>query len=127
MPIHWDFHVSLYIGYVKIMSYTCGTCFASVAFNAIFLHRFSLQKKQNAGKICWPVMHTLNVMINDVQVYYLRASSEVERRRWVTALTLAKAKAVQDLESGILFNTHQLATYMQSTPWHNAIDDEESV
>ncbi|CAI8026530.1 Oxysterol-binding protein 1 [Geodia barretti] len=34
-----------------------------------------------------------------LQVYYLRASSEVERRRWVTALTLAKAKAVQDLES----------------------------
>ena len=42
---------------------------------------------------------------HDVQMYYLRASSEVERQRWVTALTLAKAKAVKDLESGI--NTHQ--------------------
>ena len=48
---------------------------------------------------------------HDVQVYYFRASSEVERQRWVTALTLAKAKAVKDPESGILFNTHQLATY----------------
>ncbi|CAI8024455.1 Oxysterol-binding protein 1 [Geodia barretti] len=39
------------------------------------------------------------VITNGPQVYYLRASSEVERQRWVTALTLAKAKAVKDLES----------------------------
>lgn len=35
------------------------------------------------------------------QVYYLRALNEVERQRWVTALALAKAKAIKNLESGI--------------------------
>lgn len=34
------------------------------------------------------------------QVFYMRASSEVERQRWVTALELAKAKAIKMLESG---------------------------
>ena len=34
------------------------------------------------------------------QVYYLRALNEVERQRWVTALELAKAKAIKNLESG---------------------------
>ncbi|KXJ06033.1 oxysterol-binding protein 1 [Exaiptasia diaphana] len=33
------------------------------------------------------------------QVFHLRASSEVERQRWVTALELAKAKAIKMLES----------------------------
>ena len=41
------------------------------------------------------------------QVYYLRALNEVERQRWVTALALAKAKAIKDLESGI----HMYMTY----------------
>lgn len=36
------------------------------------------------------------------QVFYMRASSEVERQRWVTALELAKAKAIKMLESGLL-------------------------
>ena len=35
------------------------------------------------------------------QVYYLRALNEVERQRWVTALALAKAKAIKNLESGM--------------------------
>ena len=34
------------------------------------------------------------------QVYYLRALNEVERQRWVTALELAKAKAIKNMESG---------------------------
>lgn len=34
------------------------------------------------------------------QVYHLRALSEVERQRWVTALELAKAKAIKKLDSG---------------------------
>ncbi len=34
------------------------------------------------------------------QVYHLRALSEVERQRWVTALELAKARAIKNLESG---------------------------
>ena len=33
-------------------------------------------------------------------MYYLRALNEVERQRWVTALELAKAKAIKNLESG---------------------------
>ena len=33
------------------------------------------------------------------QTFHLRASSEVERQRWVTALELAKAKALQRMES----------------------------
>ncbi|EDO44125.1 predicted protein [Nematostella vectensis] len=33
------------------------------------------------------------------QVFHLRASTEVERQRWVTALELAKAKAIKMLES----------------------------
>lgn len=36
------------------------------------------------------------------QVYHLRALNEVERQRWVTALELAKAKAIKNLESGQL-------------------------
>ena len=35
------------------------------------------------------------------QVFYMRANSEVERQRWVTALELAKAKAIKMLESGL--------------------------
>ena len=34
------------------------------------------------------------------QVFHLRASNEIERQRWVTALELAKAKAIKMLESG---------------------------
>lgn len=35
------------------------------------------------------------------QVYHLRALNEVERQRWVTALELAKAKAIKKLDSGV--------------------------
>lgn len=34
------------------------------------------------------------------QVYHLRAKNEIERQRWVTALELAKAKAIKKLDSG---------------------------
>lgn len=34
------------------------------------------------------------------QTFYLRAASEVERQKWVTALELAKAEAIQMSESG---------------------------
>ena len=34
------------------------------------------------------------------QVYHFRAKNEVERQRWVTALELAKAKAIKKLDSG---------------------------
>jgi len=36
------------------------------------------------------------------QVFHLRATNEVERQRWVTALEFAKANAVKMLESGKL-------------------------
>lgn len=36
------------------------------------------------------------------QVYHLKALNEVERQRWVTALELAKAKAIKKLDSGEL-------------------------
>ena len=34
------------------------------------------------------------------QTFHLKASSEVERQKWVTALELAKAKAISLMESG---------------------------
>ena len=34
------------------------------------------------------------------QVWHLRAGTEIERQRWVTALELAKAKAIKNLASG---------------------------
>lgn len=45
------------------------------------------------------------------QTYHLKASSEVERQRWVTALELAKAKAVKMLA--------------ESGKWHSDITDVE--
>lgn len=36
------------------------------------------------------------------QVYHLKVLNEVERQRWVTALELAKARAIKTLESGEL-------------------------
>ena len=35
------------------------------------------------------------------QVYHLKALNEIERQRWVTALELAKAKAIKHLDSGM--------------------------
>lgn len=37
------------------------------------------------------------------QTFHIKAATEVERQQWVTALELAKAKAIQALESGILY------------------------
>jgi len=52
------------------------------------------------------IIHTENYSCNFVvsngggtQTFHLRASSEVERQKWVTALELAKAKAIQMMES----------------------------
>lgn len=56
-------------------------------------------------------MATANIAVEDscnfvisnggAQTYHLKASSEVERQRWITALELAKAKAVHmQAESG---------------------------
>ena len=48
------------------------------------------------------------------QIFYMRASSEVERQRWVTALELAKAKAIKMLESGLIIVISYLYTYERS-------------
>ena len=53
--------------------------------------------------------------------FHLKASSEVERQKWVTALELVKAKAIKMLESGkypglnrpcFLVNTNILINYI---------------
>lgn len=55
------------------------------------------------------------------QTYHLKASSEVERQRWVTALELAKAKAVKMLaESGRERRTLCLGTFLLAPFTHNS-------
>ena len=51
------------------------------------------------------IIHTedsCNFVISNggTQTFHLKAASEVERQKWVTALELAKAKAVRILDSG---------------------------
>ena len=46
-----------------------------------------------------------------MQVYHLRALNEVERQRWVTALELAKAKAVKTLDFGISHGLYIICMY----------------
>nr|XP_009683109.1 PREDICTED: oxysterol-binding protein 2-like [Struthio camelus australis] len=48
------------------------------------------------------------VLSNGGRTYHLKANSEVERQRWVTALELAKAKAIRmrNNQSGPLCGTH---------------------
>ena len=43
--------------------------------------------------------HGSLIFVFSLQTFHLRASSEVERQRWVTALEFAKAKAIQRMES----------------------------
>lgn len=66
--------------------------------------------KAEMGHTCRGTINlaTANITVEDscnfiisnggAQTYHLKASSEVERQRWVTALELAKAKAVKMLE-----------------------------
>ncbi len=56
-----------------------------------------------AGAFIDPIDATQFIVTNGPsQVYHLRALNEVEKQRWVTALELAKAKAIKNLESGEL-------------------------
>lgn len=53
------------------------------------------------------VIHTedsCNFVISNggTQTFHLKASNEIERQKWVTALELAKARAVRMMESGEL-------------------------
>ncbi len=55
-----------------------------------------------AGAFIDPIDLTQFIVTNGPsQVYHLRALNEVEKQRWVTALELAKAKAIKNLESGM--------------------------
>lgn len=44
---------------------------------------------------------TFVVSNGGTQTFHIKASTEVERQQWVTALELAKAKAIQAMESGL--------------------------
>lgn len=52
---------------------------------------------------------TFVVSNGGTQTFHIKASTEVERQQWVTALELAKAKAIQAMESGLyLFGRYYL-------------------
>lgn len=83
---------------------------------------FPCRSKAEMGHTCRGTINlaTANITVEDscnfiisnggAQTYHLKASSEVERQRWVTALELAKAKAVKMLEeSGTEFLDPQVA------------------
>lgn len=44
---------------------------------------------------------TFVVSNGGTQTFHIKAATEVERQQWVTALELAKAKAIQAMESGM--------------------------
>lgn len=43
---------------------------------------------------------TFAISNGGTQTFHIKAANEVERQRWVTALELAKAKAIRAMESG---------------------------
>lgn len=79
-----------------------------------YLHPFcSFRTQAEMGHTCRGTINlaTANIAVEDscnfvisnggTQTYHLKASSEVERQRWITALELAKAKAFRmQAESG---------------------------
>ena len=64
------------------------------------------------------VIHTVdssNFVISNggTQTFHLKASNEIERQRWVTALELAKARAIRMTESGkFSLNTLYFLSYL---------------
>ena len=62
----------------------------------------SLQHTRGDGSYFIDTIDSCHFVITNgpSQVFHLRATNEVERQRWVTALELAKAKAIKMLESG---------------------------
>nr|XP_015194826.1 PREDICTED: oxysterol-binding protein 1-like [Lepisosteus oculatus] len=59
------------------------------------------------------------------QTYHLKASSEVERQRWITALELAKAKAVRmQAESGTACRDFLSLAQTHSKRWQKALQYE---
>lgn len=54
---------------------------------------------------------TFVVSNGGTQTFHIKASTEVERQQWVTALELAKAKAIQAMESGLYSSVIVVCTY----------------
>ena len=62
------------------------TCRGTISLHGAIIH--------TEGDSC-----TFVISNGGTQTFHVKASSEVERQRWVTALELAKAKAIRALES----------------------------
>lgn len=84
-----------------------------VSFIYVYFNLFLLRTQAEMGHTCRGTINlaTANIAVEDscnfvisnggAQTYHLKANSEVERQRWITALELAKAKAVHmQAESG---------------------------
>ena len=93
-------------------------CVSSLGTNSTFLIKSNLTNYRTQEEMAHTCRGTINLaaafidtidstnfMITNgpSQVYHLRALNEVERQRWVTALELAKAKAIKKLDSGELY------------------------
>lgn len=53
---------------------------------------------------------TIIISNGGAQTFHLKATSEVERQKWVTALELAKSEAIKMLEAG-MFETSLQSCY----------------
>lgn len=64
---------------------------------------------------------TCNLVVSNggTQTFHLRAFSEVERQRWVTALELAKAKAIRAMESEEEEEMEEVSTPQDNHEVHN--------
>jgi len=58
---------------------------------------------------------TFVVSNGGTQTFHIKASTEVERQQWVTALELAKAKAIQAMESGLYDCIYDRACVLRKT------------
>lgn len=54
---------------------------------------------------------TFVVSNGGTQTFHIKAATEVERQQWVTALELAKAKAIKAMESGT-YDCHRVCPYV---------------
>lgn len=77
------------------------TCRGTISLHGAIIH--------TEGDSC-----TFVISNGGTQTFHVKASSEVERQRWVTALELAKAKAIRALESDeeVTFETIIIKTFL---------------
>lgn len=89
------------------------THYANTVLDGSVFPLFVIRTQAEMGHTCRGTINlaTANISVEDscnfvisnggAQTYHLKANSEVERQRWITALELAKAKAVHmQAESG---------------------------